>query len=124
MTQPLAIVLYERLLPGSQLINRLQDLHYRVHALSDPCLLASTCQELTPLIVIADLDCGSSGTLSAIAELRANPATQHLPVIGFCAETSPMSARASEAGTLTAFTTDTAVVNHLKQILDQALRLD
>lgn len=124
MIQPLAIVLYERLLPGSQLVNRLQDLQYRVQQLSDPTLLVLTCQDLTPLIVIADMDCCSTGILSEIASLRANPATQHLPVIGYCAETSPMAARASEAGTLTALTTDTAVVNHLKQILDQALRLD
>ena len=35
MTQPLALVLYERLLPGSQLVNRLQDLNYRVQVIAD-----------------------------------------------------------------------------------------
>ena len=35
MTQPLALVLYEKLLPGSQLVNRLQDLNYRVQAIAD-----------------------------------------------------------------------------------------
>ena len=36
MTQPLALVLYEKLLPGSQLVNRLQDLNYRVQTIADP----------------------------------------------------------------------------------------
>ena len=35
MTQPLALVLYEKLLPGSQLVNRLQDLNYRVQTIAD-----------------------------------------------------------------------------------------
>ena len=35
MTQPLALVVYEKLLPGTQLVNRLQDLHYRVQAVTD-----------------------------------------------------------------------------------------
>ena len=35
MTQPLALVLYEKLLPGSQLVNRLQDLNYRVQVIPD-----------------------------------------------------------------------------------------
>ena len=30
MTQPLALVWYEKLMPGSKLVNRLQDLGYRV----------------------------------------------------------------------------------------------
>ena len=34
MTQPLALVFYEKLMPGSQLVNRLQDLNYRVQAVT------------------------------------------------------------------------------------------
>src|SRR5438445_9362650 len=35
MTTPLALVFYENLLPGSQLVNRLQDLGYRVQTIGD-----------------------------------------------------------------------------------------
>ncbi len=39
MTEPLALVLYERLLPGSQVVNRLQDLRYRVQTVAEARLL-------------------------------------------------------------------------------------
>src|SRR5262245_49139849 len=39
MTEPLALVVYEKLLPGSQLVNRLQDLKYRVQTVADPTQL-------------------------------------------------------------------------------------
>src|SRR3989442_450923 len=51
MTQPLALVLYERLLPGTQLVNRLQDLNYRVQTLSDPALLVDCAKQAKPMIV-------------------------------------------------------------------------
>jgi len=55
MLQPLAIVFYERLMPGSQLVNRLQDLNYRVLALNNPALLAATVRREMPLLLVADL---------------------------------------------------------------------
>ncbi|MEI7534834.1 MAG: hypothetical protein WCK57_10745 [Verrucomicrobiae bacterium] len=56
MPQPLAIFFYERLMPGSQLVNRLQDLNYRVLALDNAARLAATVQREMPLLVFADLD--------------------------------------------------------------------
>ena len=53
--QPLAIVFYERLMPGSQLVNRLQDLNYRVLAVNNPALLAATAKRETPLLMFIDL---------------------------------------------------------------------
>ena len=35
MTRPLALVFYEKFMPGSQLVNRLQDLNYRVRVVND-----------------------------------------------------------------------------------------
>ena len=35
MTQPLALFFTRRLMPGSQLVNRLQDLKYRVQTVND-----------------------------------------------------------------------------------------
>ena len=45
MTEPLALVVYEKLLPGSQIVNRLQDLNYRVQTISDPALLAECAEQ-------------------------------------------------------------------------------
>ena len=39
MTKPLAIIHYERLMPDSQLLDRLQDLGYRVQTVAEATLL-------------------------------------------------------------------------------------
>jgi hypothetical protein len=36
MTQPPALVCCERLMPGSRLVNKLQDLNYRVQTVNGP----------------------------------------------------------------------------------------
>src|SRR4051794_41012366 len=87
MTQPLALVLYEKLLPGSQLVNRLQDLQYRVETLTDPNLLVPCAEQAKPIVVLTDLN-STHDVRSAISRLRQHPATRHVPVIAFGGETS------------------------------------
>jgi hypothetical protein len=122
MTQPLAIVCYERLMPGSQLVNRLQDLKYRVLTVSDPALLAATARREMPLLLLADL--ATRGDIrGAIEQIKADPATSHLPVIAFAPDNDPaLSPEAQIAGVCAV--SENAVVNHLPQLLDQALHVD
>ena len=110
-------------MPGSQLVNRLQDLNYRVLALSDADRLAATVQRESPLLVFIDL-ATPGDVCGAIATLRSTPATAHLPVIGFAPESLPdLLAKAQTAGANIAVS-ETAVINHLAQLIDQALRVD
>ncbi len=85
MTQPLALVFYEKLMPGSQLVNRLQDLNYRVQAVNDLASLQQCARSEGPLLVIADL-AGREEVCRVIAALKADTATQHIPVIAFAGE--------------------------------------
>jgi len=124
MTEPLALVLYEKLLPGSQLVNRLQDLRYRVQALNDPDLLVDCAEQAKPLVVVADLDSTRNNVCAAISRLRSNPATRHLPVIAFCRESTPALADAGRAAGVSLLTTDTAILSHLPQLLEQALAVE
>lgn len=124
MMQPLAIMIYEKLLPGTQLVNRLQDLGYRVQTLSDADKLTSTAETSGPMLVIADLGSGSEKILKAITELRRNTSTAHLPVVGFAGEPlAPHQAAANQAG-VTLLVSETAILNHLAPCLDRALQLD
>ncbi len=75
MTQPLALVLYERLLPGTQLVNRLQDLGYRVQVVEDPSTLIQTAEITGPLLVFADLESSRANVIDIIAQLRQNAST-------------------------------------------------
>jgi len=124
MTQPLALVLYEKLLPGSQLANRLQDLNYRVQTISDPSLLCQCSEQAKPLLVLADLESSQNAVLPAISALKQNPLTRHLPVIAFSKEDSPEKRAAAEKAGITLFVTEAAITNHLPQLLNQALEVE
>ena len=124
MNQPLALVLYEKLLPGSQLVNRLQDLNYRVQSVSDTRLLVECCEQTKPMLVLADLRAAHQNVCAAIARLKQNPATRHLPVIAFGnEEASEVQENALAAG-VTLLVSESALLNHLSQCLDQALSIE
>ena len=124
MTQPLALVLYEKLLPGSQIVNRLQDLNYRAQAVGDPSLLVESAEQAKPLLVLADLQSGRDDVLRALTRLKQNPATKHLPVIAFAAEDTPDLRTSAVSAGVTLLVSDVAVLNHLPQLLDQALQVE
>jgi len=124
MTQPLALVLYHRLLPGTQLVNRLQDLQYRVETLTDPARLTECAEQTKPMLVLADLDAPQQDVCGAIRRLKQNPATQHLPVIGFLGEESAaLQDQARQAGA-SLVVSSTAILQHLSECLDQALQVE
>ena len=124
MTQPLALVFYEKLLPGTQLVNRLQDINYRVQtATAADGLLASAAND-KPMIVFADLAAKRVNVVETISKLRQNPATSHLPIVAFADEKdAALQAKARDAGA-TLVVNDSAILTHLQQFLDQALQLD
>ncbi|MDB6016212.1 MAG: Response regulator receiver protein [Pedosphaera sp.] len=124
MTQPLALVLYEKLLPGTQLVNRLQDLGYRVLTVPGADALVACAEREQPMLVVMDLVSTRTQVTGVIAQLRYNPATQHLPVIAFAVEKDgALQAAARDAGA-NVVVNEGAIVSHLEQFLEQALHLD
>jgi CheY-like chemotaxis protein len=125
MTQPLALFLYEKALPSGQLVNRLQDLGYRVQSISDPATLLEWSQREKPLLVLADLEPKQEKVCAAISQLKANNETAHIPIIAFASSraTPAVQSAAREAGA-TLVVTDTAILTHLNQFLDQAIQVD
>jgi CheY-like chemotaxis protein len=124
MTQPLALVVYEKLLPGTQLVNRLRDLKYRVQALTDADSLVACAQQERPMLVFADLVSKRNNVCAAIGQLRQNPATQHIPVIAFGPDdAAELQADARAAGAVLVVS-EAAILNHLPQCLEQALRVE
>jgi CheY-like chemotaxis protein len=124
MTQPLALVLYERLLPGSQLVNRLQDLSYRVQTVADADRLVKCAEQAKPMLVLADLESPRNNVCAALARLKQNPATQHLPVIAFSGENTAELQAAARAAGATLIVGEATLLNQLPQLLDQALQVE
>ena len=98
MTQPLALVLYEKLLPGSQIVNRLQDLNYRVQAIAEASRLVECAEQAKPMLVLADLESTRNNVCAVLARLKQNAATRHLPVIAFSARSRGGAAGGRQGG--------------------------
>jgi CheY-like chemotaxis protein len=123
MTQPLALIFYERLMPGSQLMNRLQDLNYRVLAVNNIALLATTARREQAMLLVLDLEARGE-VLAAIEKIRKDPATSHLPIITFAPDNKTnLFAAAQKAGASLAIG-ETTLASHLPQLLDQAMHID
>jgi chemosensory pili system protein ChpA (sensor histidine kinase/response regulator) len=123
MTEPLALVVYEKLLPGTQLVNRLQDLGYRVQSVGDASLLGETAEQAGPLVVFADLESTRHNLLEIIKRLRQKPATAHLPVIAFGPEDREGLQEAARAAGVTLLASEAALMDHLPELLQQALQV-
>ena len=121
--QPLAIVFYERLMPGSQLVNRLQDLHYRVLALDNAARLAATVQREMPLLLLADL-AAKGEVVEAVKKIKGVAATCHVPIIAFAPDDAAELLAAAQAAGASLAVTESALAGHLPQMLEQALRVD
>jgi CheY-like chemotaxis protein len=124
VTQPLALILYERLLPGSQLVNRLQDLKYRVQTIADPEKLVESAEQHKPILVLADVASPRHNVCAAIERLKQNASTRHLPVIAFGGDSSPDLQAAALAAGSTLVVGEAAALNHLREFLDQALQVE
>jgi CheY-like chemotaxis protein len=124
MTQPLALVLYEQLLPGTQLVNQLQDLGYRVQTVEDPGEVVPTAEKSKPLVLFADLRSTRSNVLDVISTLRKNDATKHIPVVAISGAGEEPLRDSAKASGITLLASEAALSDHLSQILEQALRVD
>ena len=124
MTQPLAILLYENAMPGSQLIARFQDLGYRVQTLSDSRLLQEVACQEKPMVIVADLFSQHTNVGIEIKGLKHNPETNHIPVIAFAERLTPELEAAAQNAGATLVVASVAVLAHLPQLLDQALQVD
>ena len=122
MTQPLAIVFYEKLMPGSQLVNRLQDLNYRVRVVNDLASLQQCARSEGPLLVIVDL-AGREEVCGAIAALKTDSTTNHIPIIAFTNEKATALQTAAQKAGATLAVSETAMINYLPQLLNQALQV-
>ena len=123
MTQPLAIVFYEKLLPGSQLVNRLQDQNFRVQTVNDPTVLLETVQREMPMLMLTDL-ASRADIIKVIADLKAGETTGHIPVIAFAEERALSQLAAAQKAGAALAVSDVALTSYLPQLLNQALHLD
>lgn len=109
-------------MPGSQLVNRLQDLHYRVRVVNDPSHLPDAARHEMPLLLVADL-ARSSDVCAAIKQIKDDPATGHIPIIAYAPDIAPDLIRSADQNAGLLAVTDTGLMGHLEQLIEQALQV-
>jgi CheY-like chemotaxis protein len=124
MTTPLAIVYYENLLPGSKLVNRLQDLGYRVQPILNSSALAQEVAQQKPLVLVMELANSENDVLGVIKAIRSEPSTSHVPVLAYAsASAAKLQAAARHAGA-TLVADEAGLVAQLPQMLEHVLSVD
>ena len=124
MTQPLAIVFYESLLPGSQLANRLSDLGYRVQTINLAASVADQVRKERPMVLIAELGLRHGDFCSVISELKRDPAVSHVPIIGYTPlKNNKLQEAATKAGARLV-AANSAILEQLPQLLEYALAVE
>ena len=124
MTLPLAILLYENLIPGTQLVSRLQDLGYRVQTVYDPRLLVEQSAREKPLVAVLDLFSTKLDVCREIKMLKNNSGTAHIPVVAFAGQNNSELQKAAYAAGADLVANNTTVVLHLAQFLEQVLQVN
>lgn len=124
MKQPLILILYEKMIPGTQLVNRLQDLGYAVRTVAEPGTLLDQAERDKPMLVIADLEPHPAQMCQAIAQVRNNPATNHLPIIALTGGKEKEREQQARNAGASLVVYDHVILLHLNQFLEQALQVD
>ena len=89
-----------------------------------PADLVTTAEREKPLLAFVDLEPRVEKTCEAIAHLRQNPATAHVPVIAFAtAQNTDAQDMARKRGA-TLVVPDNVLLQHLNQFMDQALTIE
>lgn len=124
MTKPLAVLLHEKLMPGSQLTTKFEELDYRVVTVMDPSDLAAVARRERPMLVVADLTSRRGDVLDAISALQAEEGTAHIPVLAYAPREDEKQREAALKAGVKILATDSTIVQHLPQFVEHALALD
>lgn len=124
MTEPLALVFYEKLLPGQQLINRLHDLGYRTQAVTNAAVLGKEVQTQKPMLLVAEFPAGQPAVRDVIATLKKDPATAHIPILAYMVETNPALQESARTAGANLIASEAGLLDQLPQLLEQVLQVD
>lgn len=124
MTEPLAFLLYESLLPGSQLTNRLRDLGYRVKQVTDVAAFEDQVVAEKPLLAIVELASNQGSVCDLIARVRQNSETLHLPVLAYTSSKDKTVLEAARAAGATLIVVADGLLPQLPMLLERVLEVE
>ena len=124
MSTPLVLLFYEKLIPGSQIVNRLQDLGYRVSSVTQSDKLIDEVRKHHPMVLIMDLHSKTGDIPLSIQTLKEDLETQHIPVLAFAeVNNEDLHEKARLAGAKL-IAGEEAVLDQLHHLMEHLLEVD
>jgi PleD family two-component response regulator len=124
MTEPLAFLLYDSLLPGSQLTNRLRDLGYRVKTVTETDTLPEQVAAEMPIVAIVELSDKRGDVCALIRGLRENQTTAHLPILAYTAGRDRKLQDEARAAGATLIVVAEGLLPQLPMLLERVLEVE
>lgn len=128
MNKPLALLCYENLLTGNQLLNRLQDQGYRTALVAEPQRLLEQALADLPLLVAVELAERTDQMCEAVRLLKRHAATAHVPVLAYAKLGGGKGDRrftdAARGAGVDLLASEAGMVSQLPEMLDQVLRVE
>ncbi|HAQ99910.1 MAG: hypothetical protein ACJ0BN_04570 [Limisphaerales bacterium] len=124
MSTPLVLLFYEKLIPGSQIVNRLQDLGYRVSSVTQSDKLIDEVRKHHPMALVMDLHSKTGDIPLSIQTLKEDLETQHIPVLAFAeVNNEDLHEKARLAGAKL-IAGEEAVLDQLPHLMEHLLEVD
>lgn len=124
MTKPLALCFCENLLLSNQLVNRLQDLGYRVEVTNDAGSLVPSAIREKPLVILMDLAYRTAEICELIASIRRNAETHHVPILAFGPQRDGALQSAAHTAGATLVAVESGLLLQLPDLLDRVLEIE
>jgi len=124
VTKPLAIVFYEKLLPGS----RLPEWDwFALLDLSEVKLANQVIPEVRaqmPIVVLMELALRTGDTCPVISEIRRDPVVRHIPVLGYCDPKNKKLCDAALAAGASLVAAEAGLLEQLPHLLNHVLAVE
>lgn len=124
VTKPLAIVFYEKLLPGSRIANRLADLGWRVAEAKLASDLFPMVRDQKPVLVVAELALRTGDLCPVIQQLRGTEGTAHVPVLAYGDPKNTRLVDAAVAAGARLVAAEAGILDQLPQLLEHVLEVE
>jgi PleD family two-component response regulator len=120
----LAIVFYEKLLPGSRIGHQLADLGWRVLEVKLASDLLPQVRSQRPVLIVAEVALRTGDLLPVIAELKRLPETSHVPILGYGDPKNQKLVDAALLAGVRLMAAEAGLFDQLPQLLEHVLAVD
>jgi len=124
VTKPLAIVFYERLLPGSRIGHQLTVLGWRVAEVKRASDLAAQVRAQKPVVVVAELALRVGDLCAVIVEMKQDPEISHVPVLGYADPANSKLAEAAVKAGVGLVAAEAGILDQFPELLDHVLAVE